>query len=79
MGEEKRVLRLGVESIHPNPRQPRRLFDEGALRELAASIRRHGVVQPLVVRRRGGEWELVAGARRLRPDPPARPASRNLS
>ena len=66
MGEEKRVLRLGVESIHPNPRQPRRLFDEGALRELAASIRRHGVVQPLVVRRRGGEWELVAGERRLR-------------
>ena len=66
MGEKKRVLRLGVESIHPNPRQPRRLFDEGALRELAASIRRHGVVQPLVVRRRGGEWELVAGERRLR-------------
>ena len=52
MGEEKRVLRLGVEAIRPNPRQPRRLFDEGALRELAASIRRHGVVQPLVVRRR---------------------------
>lgn len=66
MGEEKRVLRLGVETIRPNPRQPRRLFDEGALRELAASIRRHGVVQPLVVRRRGGEWELVAGERRLR-------------
>ncbi len=66
MGEEKRVLRLEVESIRPNPRQPRRLFDEGALRELAASIRRHGVVQPLVVRRRGGGWELVAGERRLR-------------
>lgn len=66
MGEEKRVLRLGVESIRPNPRQPRRLFDEGALRELAASIRRHGVVQPLVVRRRPDGWELVAGERRLR-------------
>ena len=66
MGEEKRVLRLEVESIRPNPRQPRRLFDEGALRELAASIRRHGVVQPLVVRRRGEGWELVAGERRLR-------------
>lgn len=66
MGEEKRVLRLEVESIRPNPRQPRRLFDEGALRELAASIRRHGVVQPLVVRRRGDGWELVAGERRLR-------------
>ena len=66
MGEEKRVLRLEVGSIRPNPRQPRRLFDEGALRELAASIRRHGVVQPLVVRRRPDGWELVAGERRLR-------------
>ena len=66
MGEEKRVLRLDVETIRPNPRQPRRLFDEGALRELAASIRRHGVVQPLVVRRRNDGWELVAGERRLR-------------
>ncbi|MEY8389322.1 ParB/RepB/Spo0J family partition protein [Oscillospiraceae bacterium 38-13] len=66
MGEEKRVLRLAVEAIRPNPRQPRRLFDEGALRDLAASIRRHGVLQPLVVRRRPDGWELVAGERRLR-------------
>lgn len=64
--EEKQVLRLGVESVRPNPRQPRRLFDEGSLRELAASIRRHGVLQPLVVRRRVDGWELVAGERRLR-------------
>lgn len=64
--EEKRVMRLGVETIHPNPRQPRRLFDEAALRELAASIRRHGILQPLTVRRRTGGWELVAGERRLR-------------
>jgi len=64
--EEKRVLRLEVGAIRPNPRQPRRLFDEGGLRELAASIRRHGVLQPLVVRRRVDGWELVAGERRLR-------------
>ena len=55
-----------METIHPNPRQPRRLFDEAALRELAASIRRHGILQPLTVRRRTGGWELVAGERRLR-------------
>lgn len=64
--EEKQVLRLGVEAIRPNPRQPRRIFDEGGLRELASSIRRHGVLQPLVVRRRVDGWELVAGERRLR-------------
>ena len=64
--DEKRVLRLEVEAIRPNPRQPRRLFDEAGLRELAASIRRHGILQPLTVRRRPGGWELVAGERRLR-------------
>jgi len=64
--EDKRVLRLGVGSIRPNPRQPRRLFDETGLKELAASIRRHGILQPLVVRRRADGWELVAGERRLR-------------
>ena len=66
MYEDKRVLRLEVGSIRPNPRQPRRMFDEAGLRGLAASIRRHGVVQPLVVRRRPDGWELVAGERRLR-------------
>ena len=64
--EEKRVLRLDVSSIRPNPRQPRRMFDEAGLRELAASIRRHGILQPLTVRRQAGGWELVAGERRLR-------------
>lgn len=64
--EERRILRLNVASIRPNPRQPRRHFDEGGLRELAASIRRHGILQPLTVRRRPDGWELVAGERRLR-------------
>lgn len=64
--EDKRVLRLKVEDIRPNPRQPRQVFEETALRELAASIRRHGILQPLTVRRRPDGWELVAGERRLR-------------
>lgn len=64
--EEKRVLRLDVGAIRPNPRQPRRLFDEAGLRELAESIRRHGILQPLTVRRQVDAWELVAGERRLR-------------
>ena len=64
--EDRRVLRLPAADIRPNPAQPRRFFDEAALRELASSIRRHGILQPLTVRRRGDGWELVAGERRLR-------------
>ena len=60
------VLLLPPEDIVPNPSQPRRVFEEEGLRELAESIRRWGVLQPLTVRRREGRWELVAGERRLR-------------
>ena len=59
-------LLLPPEDIVPNPSQPRRVFEEEGLRELAESIRRWGVLQPLTVRRREGKWELVAGERRLR-------------
>ena len=56
-----------VDLVRPNPRQPRRDFDESALGDLAESIRSRGVLQPLVVRPlAGGEYELVAGERRLR-------------
>ena len=64
--EEKRVLLLKAEDIRPNPRQPRQVFEETGLRELAASIRRHGILQPLTVRRIPDGWELIAGERRLR-------------
>jgi len=57
---------LPIEMITPNPRQPRREFDETTLSELSASIRVNGVVQPLLVRPRDGTYELVAGERRLR-------------
>ncbi|MGM9618776.1 MAG: ParB/RepB/Spo0J family partition protein [Oscillospiraceae bacterium] len=60
------LLRLPPESIRPNPQQPRRSFDEAALQALAESIRQHGILQPLTVRRTGGGYELVAGERRLR-------------
>ena len=52
--------------MRPNPQQPRRSFDETALRELADSISAYGILQPLTVRDRGGVYELVAGERRLR-------------
>lgn len=61
-----RVLFLPVDAIVPNPNQPRKLFSQPELDELADSIRALGVLQPLTVRRRDGQWELVAGERRLR-------------
>ena len=64
--ETGRVIFLSVKSIRPNPSQPRRIFSQDALSELADSIRQHGVLQPLSVRRVQGGYELIAGERRLR-------------
>lgn len=57
---------LAIESITPNPLQPRVVFQQAALDELAQSIRANGIIQPLVVRMVGGKPQLVAGERRLR-------------
>jgi ParB family chromosome partitioning protein len=57
---------LPVDAIDPNPHQPRRLFQNERLSELAQSIRSNGIVQPLVVRRMGDRYQLVAGERRWR-------------
>ena len=61
-----RVRYIPINAVRPNPQQPRRSFDEAALRELADSIRAYGILQPLTVRDKGGFYELVAGERRLR-------------
>ena len=61
-----RVVFLPIRSIRPNPRQPRKVFRPEALDELAESIRCHGILQPLSVRRVGSQYELIAGERRLR-------------
>lgn len=66
MADTWQVLALPPGEIRPNPYQPRRMFDPGELETLADSIRRHGVLQPLTVRRVESGWELVAGERRLR-------------
>ena len=63
---DTQVRWLPVEQLAPNPHQPRREFAPEPLAELAESIRRHGILQPLTVRRQDGGWELVAGERRLR-------------
>lgn len=64
--ENERVQKLLIQDIVPNPDQPRRVFDESALAELADSIRQHGVVQPIIVVRHGGQYRIVAGERRWR-------------
>ena len=64
--ETGRVVFLPARAIKPNPSQPRKIFQEEALLELAESIRQHGILQPLSVRRVGTQYELIAGERRLR-------------
>ena len=64
--ETGRVVFLPARAIRPNPAQPRKVFREEALDELAESIRQHGILQPLSVRRVGAYYQLIAGERRLR-------------
>lgn len=64
--EGDRVREVAIDAIVPNPHQPRRFFSEEKLRELADSIKEKGVLQPLVVTEKNGEYELIAGERRLR-------------
>ena len=65
--DSTRITLIQPDLISPNPDQPRQYFDPQGLAELADSIRIHGILQPLTVRRRsGGRFELVAGERRLR-------------
>jgi ParB family transcriptional regulator, chromosome partitioning protein len=66
-GRENGLRDVPVDLIDPNPRQPRRVFDQAAIAELSISISERGVLQPIVVSQRpGGRYELVAGERRLR-------------
>jgi ParB family chromosome partitioning protein len=58
--------RLPVDVIQPNPLQPRVVFQADRLEELASSIRANGIIQPLIVRKAGGQYQLVAGERRWR-------------
>jgi ParB family chromosome partitioning protein len=60
------LLSLPIESVERNPGQPRKQFDEARLAELTASIQEHGVVEPILVRRDGGRYRILAGERRWR-------------
>lgn len=60
------LLSLPLETIERSPDQPRKRFEEEKLEELTASVREHGVVEPIVVRRAGGKYQIIAGERRWR-------------
>ncbi len=60
------IATIAVADIQPNPNQPRRYFAEEAIEELAQSLKRHGVIQPIVVRPHNGAYQIVAGERRWR-------------
>lgn len=64
--QESAVILLPIDRIEPNPLQARRVFQDERLKELAQSIRANGIIQPLVVRRKGEAYQLVAGERRWR-------------
>ena len=66
MNLESGVLQVHVEDIIPNRFQPRLNFDEQGLKELADSIREHGIIQPLVLRKLGEKYEIIAGERRYK-------------
>ena len=66
MNFDSSVLQVAIEDIIPNRFQPRLVFDDASLQELANSIKNHGIIQPLVLRRMGDKYEIVAGERRYR-------------
>ncbi|HPN54611.1 MAG TPA: ParB/RepB/Spo0J family partition protein [Candidatus Moranbacteria bacterium] len=62
---DKYVIEIDVNQIIANPHQPRKQFDDERLENLAQSIKMHGIIQPLIVSKNGGQYELIAGERRL--------------
>lgn len=66
MNLEKEIFDIALTDIMPNRFQPREIFDDDSLLELAESIKQHGVIQPIIVRKIGDKYELIAGERRYR-------------
>lgn len=66
MNRESQILQVPIEDIIPNRFQPRLNFDDSSLQELAASIKQHGIIQPLVLRKTGDKYEIIAGERRYK-------------
>ena len=65
-GDNRAVTEVDINSVFANPNQPRKVFDETALNELASSISKHGVIMPIIVNRSGNKYMIIAGERRFR-------------
>lgn len=66
MNTEEKIIQVAIEDIIPNRFQPRLAFDEEGIKELSESIKQHGVIQPIVLRRLGDKYEIIAGERRYK-------------
>ncbi|MBK3496812.1 ParB/RepB/Spo0J family partition protein [Viridibacillus sp. YIM B01967] len=66
LSSNENIEHLALKDLHVNPYQPRKVFDEAAIEELAISIKEHGVLQPIIARKRGNYYEIVVGERRFR-------------
>ncbi|WP_308636980.1 ParB/RepB/Spo0J family partition protein [Paenibacillus silvisoli] len=66
VGEDDKVIEVQLAQLRPNPYQPRKTFDDEAIKELAESIKQHGVIQPIIVRTVLKGFEIIAGERRFR-------------
>ncbi|ALC87150.1 chromosome partitioning protein ParB [Bacillus sp. FJAT-22090] len=62
----EKVDKISLDKIKPNPYQPRKIFDEEAMKDLSESIKEHGVLQPIILRKKGSKYEIVVGERRFR-------------
>lgn len=66
------VNEIDIDSVYPNPNQPRKAFDQAALEELAQSVSRHGVIMPIIVNKSAKGYMIIAGERRYRASPSSR-------
>lgn len=64
--EQKEILKIRISDIEPNKTQPRKYFDKEKLEELASSVREHGLLQPIIVRKIGDKYQIISGERRWR-------------
>lgn len=66
VNDDDKVIEISLSQLRPNPYQPRKTFDEDSIKELAESIRQHGIIQPIIVRTVLKGYEIIAGERRFR-------------